>query len=252
MNNSNKSLTILEAATLVGTPPEELLREALQGRLEISVPLDSLLTWVSKRNSIVISASQDFESVDRAERGRSETWSSSNDTLHFVKKHNRADIDFGEFKAIQPFTHIWPDRYVEEFYEAYQVKVQVKGKERTIVVALTQRDSVGLEKRARAAVFYNLPPKQRALVEFNGNGTVETVTTYASPIKLEGGSSHLIPGEAIPDEYSQLELDIFSNVVQGPYASNSVAVVVRNENKIAMLQTMATHGVIRGVYKGWF
>jgi len=48
-----------------------------------------------------------------------------------------------------------------------------------------------------------------------------------------------------------MPLRIFNEVVKGLYAARSMAVVVEMGDQAAMLDIMARHGIIRGVYKNW-
>lgn len=57
--------------------------------------------------------------------------------------------------------------------------------------------------------------------------------------------------DPIPAEYAAMDLEVFSKVVQGPRAMNTMAVVAETTNQNAMLDIMARHGLIRGFYKGW-
>ena len=93
-----------------------------------------------------------------------------------------------------------------------------------------------------------MQPGKRAL---HHPGTLQTATRYACPIKPRGTHSQLRPGEPVPEEYAEMERAMFSSVVVGPYASNAIAVVTETTDLNTMLDIMARHGVIRGVYKGW-
>ncbi len=217
---------------MVDRSQEELLSEALAGRLQVSITLENLLAWKATQKQMPpVSTPVTAPIVGVATGGLT--------------------LVIGHWTAIPPFSHMWPDKWVEPYAEAYQAAVHVDGRSRIIVIGLGQRRAAGMPDRARAVVFYQSPPKERALVEFSGNGTLQTATRYACPIKPRGLHTQLRSGDSIPEEYVGMEIEIFSSVIQGPYAANSLAVVAETEDRDTMLNVMARHGVIRGVYKGW-
>ena len=156
-------------------------------------------------------------------------------------------LELGGWNKIPTFPHRWPDRTVETYADAYEASAKVNGRSRVIVIGFTQRASAGMADRARAVVFFQSPPKERALVEFSGDGNLQTTTRYASPIKPRGEHTHLGGADPVPPEYQSMRRERFSKIVRGPYASHSIAVVADSGD----FDTMAWHGVIRGVYKGW-
>ena len=62
----------------------------------------------------------------------------------------------------------------------------------------------------------------------------------ASVIKLPSGE-HLRPGEPVPAEYADMPLVTYNELVVGPYAAASLAVVCHKDD----LSIMARHGLIR-------
>jgi len=66
------------------------------------------------------------------------------------------------------FSYLWPDSSEEPYLSGFQAEATVNGRTHTIVIGFGERTSAGMQDRARAVVFYNLPPKQHVLVEFAG------------------------------------------------------------------------------------
>jgi hypothetical protein len=267
-----QSLSILHAATLVDSTPEALVHEALAGRLEVSVKLLDLIAWKAQCGSL--SSSPLLQAVAPIK-------------VKVSPRVGPLTLSFGQWRQIPAFIHTWPDgTFLETYNDAFAVDVTVNNKPRVMVIGFTERAAAGMPDRARAVVFYQLPPAQRPLVEFAGDGSLLTASTYASIIKLPGGNTQLKQGNSPPDEYKDIPIDIYSHIVRGPYASSSMAVVVgpnRKENpenqnnkknnyplvslgksapgitdEIAeishelseSLTVMAHHGIIRGIYKG--
>jgi hypothetical protein len=85
-------------------------------------------------------------------------------------------------------------------------------------------------------------PNLYPLVEFSGENSEAFAVTgrMASIIKMPSGE-HLRPGDAVPAEYANMNLAIYNQVVVGPYAAASLAVVAHKDN----LSLMARHGLIR-------
>ncbi|BDI30537.1 hypothetical protein CCAX7_25880 [Capsulimonas corticalis] len=230
----NDALPIDAAAMLLGLGRTHLLQAAVAGDLEIGVSLQSLIGWKAKRDAEGKAIGEPSEAPIVEQR-----------------QDIGMNVEIGFWTPAERFSHKWPDGTIEEYGKSFKADVQVNGKSRTIYIGITQRASAGLDDRARAIVFYNAPPKQRALVEFSGNGDLTTTTKYASPIKEQGGHTHVRLGQSVPAAYNGMATCIFSEIIVGPYAANSVAVVTDIANRDAMLDIMAKHGIIRGVHRGW-
>lgn len=86
------------------------------------------------------------------------------------------------------------------------------------------------------------------MVEFAGEDSqiFETSGRMVSVIKLRGGQQHFRPGKPSPPEYAGLPLVMYNEVVTGPYAAGSVAIVAHNHGYILM----AYHALVRARSKG--
>ena len=82
------------------------------------------------------------------------------------------------------------------------------------------------------------------LVEFAGSNNYESDGLLASVIKVEGGKQ-LRPSAKIPDEYKDFRIARYDSVVQGPYASRNLAVIVSKDD----LESMLRHAIIRAALK---
>jgi hypothetical protein len=222
MNEMVTGLPVDTAAALIGASPNELLAAITTGRIKVCIPITELLDF--KASASLASSAVASGSIN---------------------------ITVGPWVPISSISYKWPDRCVEIYTSAFQSATQINGRSHTVVIGFCERGSAGMADRARGVVFYNSPPKHRALVEFSGDGNLGSTKAYASVIKPSGGSSHLRPGDAVPSEYHGMHLDTFSSVVKGPNAPRSAAVVAAANNQATMLDIMARHGAIRGVNRGW-
>jgi len=156
-----------------------------------------------------------------------------------------------------PFSYSWPKRRdepenTEHFRQGHATCIEVGGKRVKLQIGFTKRGAAGMEDRERAVVFL-VQNALIPLVEFAGANDFQETGLMASVVKLAPvggrGGKHLRPEMPVPEEYSVagLRLDVYSNVVQGPYAAGSVAVVAASNE----LGVMAYHGLVRARWKGW-
>lgn len=234
MNNIARLITVSEGASLLGISPMELLDEAAAGRLTPLFTVEDLLGWRAATDERSVSAPVTLNGVPSV----APAGGAGNFTL-----------SLGPWTPIPPFTHTWPDATTECYDEAFQSIAQVNGHSQILIVAFGGRTSAGMIDRARAIVFYKTPPRERPLVEFSGNRPRHKATRYACPIKPRGGNTQLRPRDPIPEEYAPMRLEVFSDVIQGPRAMKSIAVVAETQDQTALLDIMGRHGAIRGYYK---
>lgn len=244
MTEATRFLPLKDAASLVGCPLQELLDAAAQDRLELFATVDGLLAWKAQRAVQIGPGAQAPTATPNGDRA-------STPPPPVPKAGVPLSLTLGPWEPIEDFDHVWPNNESERYTGAHQSVAQINGRTRVVVVGFTTRPSAGMQDRARAVVFFNSPPKQRTLVEFSGDANLASVQRYASPIKPRGAHAHLRPGSPAPEEYQGMPVDVFSDVVRGPYAANSLAVVADTHDTKTLLDTMARHGVIRGVYKEW-
>lgn len=144
------------------------------------------------------------------------------------------------FTEIGPFDHRWPTS-IEHYSLGYETTRHVNGKSYTFRIGFTERESAG-QLRCRIVVWIG----DRALVEFAGGNKYEKDGFVASVIKLPNGTQ-LQPNKKIPIEYSSFNARRYDSVVQGPYASRNMAVVVHKDD----LESILNHALIRAKWKGF-
>jgi hypothetical protein len=261
-------LTVEAAAERLVTTPEKLVAELEAGRLEgfrIGDEWRTTETALIKFMGVCASVAQ--------ERGPPMTTVSTNtarESLDFDAL--LADVDW---RPVDPFEYQWPKRKTEpdkrpEFYEeAYAARFMLESQEVHVLIGFCNRESAGDKERRRAVIFLGqhpgnyaseagfewwLPsplrniewlggvPRLYPLVEFSGENSEAFAITgrMASIIKLPSGQ-HLRPGDAVPAEYAVLNLAIYNQLVVGPNAAASLAVVANKDD----LSLMARHGLIR-------
>lgn len=165
-----------------------------------------------------------------------------------------APVDFStlvaaaEWRPIESFSYQWPKEKgkvqpPEHYEQAHETRVKLTGREQAIRIGFCNRESAGDKDRRRAVIFLGLYP----LVEFSGENSdvFPQSGRLASVIKLPSGQ-HLRPGGPIPPEYKGFRLVTYNQLVVGPYAAGSLAVVVHKDE----LSLMAHHGLIRAQWKG--
>jgi hypothetical protein len=144
------------------------------------------------------------------------------------------------------FSYRWPDSVEESYAEAYRAVVPVDGRDRHLLAGFTTRQSAGKVDRSRAVVFLGELPRIWPVVEFSGDNDFAQNSRMASVIKLPDGR-HLRPGASIPAEYAEFPLVLYRDVVRGPYAARSIAVMAKKDD----LTLMARHALIRARWKNW-
>lgn len=156
--------------------------------------------------------------------------------------------------AADKLSYRWPKRTgepdsTERYEEAYRTRVQVGKTTKTVVIGLTNRKAAGKNDRRRAIVFFGEPPAIYPIVEAAGANDFDTSGQLASAIKLPDGK-YLKPGAPVPSEYAGMPLDLYTRIVQGPNAVNSMAVVVTVHHRDEMLRLLTLHALIRAKWKG--
>jgi len=155
------------------------------------------------------------------------------------------DATGADWSEREPFEFRWPDGTVERYDSAFEADVTLKTGTKHVVIGLGNRKAAGQDRR-RVVVFFGEPPKLVPVVEFTGANDFNTTKRVASVVKDRTGH-HVRSESQLPTEYIGMPTEIYSDVVVGPYAARSVAVVVTEND----LDTMLKHALIRALYKGW-
>jgi len=148
-----------------------------------------------------------------------------------------------EFAEIGPFHFGWPQYgggVRREHYEiGYETTRRIKGRQFTFRIGFGEREAAG-RLRPRVVVWLG----NRPLVEFAGGNDYETDYLLASVIKLKSGRQ-LWPNEETPPEYQGFQVARYDSIVQGPYASTNMAIIVHKDD----LESMLRHAIIRAQWK---
>ena len=133
-------------------------------------------------------------------------------------------------------------------YEGREARLKLGLREIPLRIGFRTQEFAGDKDRRRAIVFMGQPPSLIPLVEFAGEDSSRFAETgrLASIIKHPGGQRHVRPGEPIPPEYAGLPVNLYTNLVTGPYAARSMAIVAHKDD----YGLMAHHALIRARWKG--
>lgn len=233
-------LTVHDAAARLQTTPERILAELEAGRLdgfrlgdEWRMTDEALLRFMGIKTS--------------TERKEMQPMTTAQNVADKPGLDYGAILDGAEWHPVEPFSFNWPN-VPERFEAGVEAKVKIGRKEHRIRVGFCTRKAAGDANRKRGVVFLGQPPSLIALVEFAGEDSdiFETSGRMVSVIKLRGGHQHLRPGQPIPPEYADLPLVTYNDVVTGPYAAGSMAVVAHKDD----YNLMAHHALIRAHSKG--
>jgi hypothetical protein len=261
-------LTLEAAAERLQTTPEKLFAELESGRLkgfrigtEWRTTEGALRTFMGDCGSAPLERTPSMTTV---------ATTSTRNSLDFP-----SILAGAEWRRVDPFEYQWPKKKTDvdkrpEFYEeAYAARFKFARDEVSILIGFCNRESAGDKERRRAVVFLGDHPEVHAskmdmggwrpprflevlftgrlaslypLVEFSGENSEAFAATglMASVIKLTSGE-HLRPGDPVPAEYADLPLVTYNQLVVGPYAAESLAVVAHKED----FSLMARHALIR-------
>ena len=136
------------------------------------------------------------------------------------------------------FTFRWP-KMKEKFTHAQEGVVQHNGRDYHVKVGFTTRRSAGTLRR-RSLVLVDRYPT----VEFVASNTTAKNGKMASIIKDRHGK-HLPGMAAPPQEYADIPVGSYRDIVDGPRAYNGLAVICRSDD----LATMVRHALIRHTYR---
>jgi len=151
-----------------------------------------------------------------------------------------------DWEKVEPFTYAWPDRSEETYSEVYQATINISSGRHIIKIGYTTRKAAGMKDRVRVIVFMTVGNQLFPVVEFAGANDFDKTQKIVSFIKNREGR-HVQSKEQLPHEYDDMPTCIYSDIVNGPYASNGLAVVTNKSD----MATMVRHALIRALPKGW-
>lgn len=234
-------LTLEAAADRLHTTPEKIQAELEAGRLDGFKLGDD--EWRTTEEALLRFMGIKVPSEQR----ETEPMSVAGQVAGKAGLDYRSILAGAEWHPVEPFPFKWPNG-TEQFEEGVEAKVKIGRKEHRIRIGFCDREAAGDKHRRRAVVFLGRPPSLIALVEFAGEDSNIFPTTgrMVSVIKLKGGQQHVRPGDPVPPEYAGLPLVTYNQVVTGPYAAGSLAVVAGKDD----YNLMAHHALIRAHSKG--
>ena len=160
-------------------------------------------------------------------------------SLSLVKPDSlEMEYEATSFTEIGPFDYQWPKNQ-EHFENGYETTRTINSRSHTFKIGFTDRQAAG-QMRRRVIVWIDNWP----LVEFAGSNNYESDGLLASVIKIESGKQ-LRPSGKIPAEYKDFRIARYDSIVQGPYASRNLAVIVLKDD----LESMLRHAIIRAALK---
>ena len=144
-----------------------------------------------------------------------------------------------ELDSTAEFTHIWPDNKKELFTDAQEGVVRHDGRDYHVKIGFTTRKVAG-KLRGRSVVLVNRYPT----VEFVASDEDAKKGKMASIIKNRDRKQ--VPARAVPPpEYAEITVGPYRDIVDGPGASNGLAVICNSDD----LTTMVRHALIRYKYR---
>ena len=143
-----------------------------------------------------------------------------------------------DFAEISPFDYQWP-KGKEHFDSGYETTREINGRTHTFKIGFTVRRAVGQIRRRVVVWIDNWP-----LVEFAAGNNYESDGLLASIIKTQSGKQ-LRPSGKMPEEYKDFHTARYDSIVQGPYASRNMAIIVSKDD----LESMIRHAIIRATLK---
>ena len=151
-----------------------------------------------------------------------------------------------EWKQREPFDYKWPDGSIENYELAYEANVELSSRCHQFIIGYTNRKAAGMEDRRRVIIFLGNGRTIIPVVEFAGANDFAETRRLASVIKERNGR-HVRSQWQLPPEYVGMPTVVYSDIVVGPYAANSLAVITNEDDR----NTMLHHALIRARYKGW-
>lgn len=155
-----------------------------------------------------------------------------------------AKIEWKPMKA--DFTYTWPNGETKETFDtAFEATVALSSGNHRFVIGYTVRKAAGMKNRKRIIVFLGQSQRLVPMVEFAGSNDFERTHRVASMIKGSSNERFHSPSQ-LPPEYRGMPTVVYSDLVIGPYAARSLAVLADYDDRDLMLR----HAIIRATYKG--
>lgn len=164
----------------------------------------------------------------------------NNHALSFVTQKANDELEYEpvHFDRVESFEYQWPGG-IEQFESGYETTRNINGRSHTFKIGFTNRHAAGQMRRRVVVWVKNWP-----VVEFAGSNDYESNGLLAGVIKTQNGKQ-LRPSARIPEEYRNFNIARYDSIIQGPYASRNMAVIVSKDD----LETMLRHAIIRATWK---
>ncbi len=220
MNNKNlpNILTLAELAEYLKVDKGVIIAELEKGNIhgfrigeDIRFTDENILEFINRNHPSILSAQSDIQETR---------------------------YEASDFIELEPFDYQWP-KAQEHFENGYETTKTINGRGHTFRIGFTNRQAAG-QMRRRIVVWINNWP----IVEFAAGNNYENDGLLASVIKTPNGKQ-LRPTAKVPEEYRSFNVARYDSIVQGPYASKNMAVIVLKGD----LEAMIRHATIRGIWK---
>ena len=208
--------TVEEVAKYLRVPVEAVRSEIANGRLRVTHIADHIRVRESELYSFM---------------------SSSRDSKQQIKNLVVSQAPLVLDNA-PDFSHTWPNKIIEDFSSVKEGVVAEEGTNYHIKIGFTIRTSAGKKRRRSLVLINRYPSVEFVSADASGAGLM------ASIIRDRNGKQLPI-GAVVPQEYSELRIGGYREIVAGPGAPNGLAVICDP----ADIQSMARHGLIRYRYR---
>lgn len=157
-----------------------------------------------------------------------------------------------EMREIEPFTFVWPSGEINCYDELMPLAFTATkgGKRAHFIIGRVYPDRPQLgQRRWRYNVFLTSSPGNSqgviSILDFVAGNNFEVDGEMASLIKLPS-RKFLRENDPVPQVYVDFRMARFNEVVQGPYARSTLAVIAHRED----VETMIRHAIIRASQRG--
>jgi excisionase family DNA binding protein len=219
---SEKISTIEEVAQYLRVSEDVLLQEVAAGRLDVLRFGDDIRDIRIRESDLNAYLNANLESARKTV------------VVLPAAKGGESRNSFN-LSAAKPFNHSWPATAgTEKFTDAVEGIVSDGGRERHVKLGFTVRKSAGKNRRRALVLIDRYPTVEFVAADEKSRGKM------ASIIRDRNGKQ-LPVGATLPPEYKDLPTGAYNDVVQGPRASNGVAVICDSHDFV----TMVRHALIR-------
>lgn len=198
------------------------------GRLRVLRPGGHVRVRESDFKAYLDATSEELQRIEVESGGR----------VSATKKKQLIDLN-----PAPPFDHTWPSKKgakktTEHFTDAYEGIAPDGGRERHVKIGFTLRTSAGKRRRRCLVLVDRYPTVEFVAADEKATGKMASI--------IRGRNGKQLPtGATLPPEYKDLPIGSYNALVQGPRASNGVAVLCDSRD----FTTMVKHALIRHKFR---